>query len=218
MKIINMYFLVLLTGFISVPIDFHAQDTDYRPGLIIREDWKEIPPEIPVNQKHVANPDLILTLHGPGKDSIKKSHHKAPSDDPYYIWSGLCIGNWALTLKHREHQLNLSEYAKIKWRTKQFGFRQLHILLKLADGTWLVSKQGDPASTDWRVSEFNLKDIEWYTINMEAITEKVRAENPDLSKVDEIGFADLMPGGMSTACSRLDWIEVYGYFVPRNVH
>jgi hypothetical protein len=40
-------------------------------------------------------------LYGPGKDSIKKSHHETPPDDPYYIWSGLCTGNWAVTLKQK---------------------------------------------------------------------------------------------------------------------
>ena len=39
--------------------------------------------------------------------------------------------------------------------------------------------------------------------------------NPDLSRVDEIGFTDLMVGGQSEACSRLDWVEVYGKPVDR---
>jgi len=47
------------------------------------------------------------------------------------------------------------------------------------------------------------------------VTEGNRADNPDLSKVDEIGFTDLMPGGASVACSRLDWIEVYARPVER---
>jgi hypothetical protein len=44
-------------------------------------------------------------------------------------------------------------------------------------------------------------------------------DSPDLSKVDEIGFTDLMagsghgPGGSS----RVDWIEVYGKPVKRDV-
>ncbi len=38
---------------------------------------------------------------------------------------------------------------------------------------------------------------------------------PDLSKVDEIGFTDLMTGGQSVACSRVDWIEVDGRPVKR---
>ena len=36
-----------------------------------------------------------------------------------------------------------------------------------------------------------------------------------LSNVEEIGFTDLMPGGKSSSCSRLDWIEVYGMPVAR---
>ncbi len=192
-----------------------AQVNDYRPGLILREDWKEIPAEIPVSQKHVSNPDLLLGLYGPGKDSLKKSHHDTPSDDPYYIWSGLCPGNWALTLKHRDSFLDLSNYAKIKWRSKQNGFRELHLLLKLADGTWLVSVQADPPSADWREWEFIINDLEWYTIDMDIITEQLPLLQPDLTKVDEIGFTDLVTGGKSAACSRLDWIEVYGYLVPR---
>lgn len=190
-----------------------AQQNQYRPGLFFREDWKEIPAEIPVSQKHVNNPDLILTVYGPGLDSIKKSHHEKPHDDPYYIWSGLCIGNWAVTLKHKDHFVNLAGHSKIKWRAKQSGFRELHILLKLTDGTWLVSKQGDAASGDWRIREFILRDLDWYGIDMISITEQKQVPDPDLSRVDEIGFTDLMPGGQSVACSRLDWLEVYGYLV-----
>ena len=44
----------------------------------------------------MANPDLLLGLYGPGEDGIKKSHHDKPADDPYYIWSGTCTGNWAV--------------------------------------------------------------------------------------------------------------------------
>ena len=39
--------------------------------------------------------------------------------------------------------------------------------------------------------------------------------HPDLTKVDEIGFTDLMNGASSPACTRLDWIEVYGKPVKR---
>jgi len=190
-----------------------AQESGYRPGLFFREDWKEIPAEIPLNQNHVNNPSLIVGLYGPGKDSIKKSHHDTPVDDPFYIWSGLCTGNWAVTLKHKDHLVDLSRYARVKWRSKQFGFRELHLLIKLDDGTWLVSKEADAASSDWQISEFNLADMHWYGIDMNTITEQKPVLNPDLSKVEEIGFTDLMTGGQSIACSRLDWIEVYGYLV-----
>jgi hypothetical protein len=187
----------------------------YRPGLFFREDWKEIPAATPVTQEHVINKNLTLVLYGPGCDSIKKSHHETPADDPYYIWSGTCTGNWALTLKHTNSFVDLTGYSKILWRSKQAGLRCLHIILKLADGTWLVSSQGDCLSKDWRVNEFNIMDITWYTLNIKSIVEVKPVKDPDLSKVDEIGFTDLMPGGGSDACSRLDWIEVYGKPVSR---
>ena len=71
---------------------FSVLAQDYRPGLFFREDFKETPAEIPVSQKHIANPDIIFATYGPGQDSLKKSHHEKPIDDPYYMWTGLCLG------------------------------------------------------------------------------------------------------------------------------
>lgn len=207
----NVYKFLILILFLPVCFPINAQVANYRPGLFFREDWKEIPAEIPVKQEHVTNPDLVLHLYGPGKEVVKKSHHDQPVDDPYYIWSGLCEGNWLLTLEKKGQFVDLTGFSKIRWRTKQAGLRQLHIVLKLEDGIWLVSKQADGPSKDWRVREFNIQDQEWYELDIETICETKPAENPDLSKVQEIGFTDLMRGGGSNACSRLDWIEVYGY-------
>jgi hypothetical protein len=186
-----------------------------RPGLLFREDWKETPAALPVTQEHVANPDLVMSLHGPGRNGIKKSHHDQPADDPYYIWSGECQGNWALSLRHRSAFMDLTGQAKIRWRSKQAGFRRLRIILKPAKGGWLVSDQSDGASNDWREREFNVSDIRWRQLDIETVTEGAWEERPDLSRVEEIGWTDLMSGGRSIACSRLDWIEIYGKPVPR---
>jgi hypothetical protein len=189
----------------------------YRPSLFFREDWKEIPAATPVTQDHISNKNLVMTLYGPGCDSIRKSHHVQPADDPYYVWSGLCLGNWAVTFKSKSAYADLSEYAKIIWRSRQSGLKNLHIILKLADGTWLVSDQCDGQSKDWRIREFNLADIQWYKLDIKSVVEGLPVANPDLSKVDEIGFTDLMRGGQSNSCSRLDWIEVYGKAVGRRL-
>ena len=186
-----------------------------RPGLFFREDWKETPAETPVTQAHVANPDLLLGLYGPGKEGIKKSHHDQPADDPHYIWSGTCRGNWAVSLRHRNALVDLTGQAKIRWRAKQGGFRQLHIILKLANGSWLVSDASDPASLDWCEREFNIQDIRWRKLDIGAVIEGDWVPKPDLSRVEEVGWTDLMTGGASVACSRLDWIEVYGKSIKR---
>lgn len=200
----------------SLFIAFHATCVaQYRPSLFFREDWKETPAATPVTQEHVANKDLLLSMYGQGKDSIKKSHHLQPVDDPFYIWSGLCIGNWAVTLKSKLSNVDLTGPAKVLWNSKQSGFRNLRLILKLANGTWLVSDQYEDQSKDWRIRQFNIMDIKWRTLNITHLYEGLPVENPDLSNVEEIGFTDLMTGGQSIACSRLDWIEVYGKPVKR---
>jgi hypothetical protein len=192
-----------------------AESMPTRPGLLFREDWRENPAETPVTQAHVANPDLIVTRHGPGESKIKKSHHDQPADDPYYIWSGEAATNWALSLRHVRSVVDLSGQSKIRWRAKQTGFRQLRIILKLANGKWIVSDQSDDDSSDWRVREFNLADVRWRLLDIAKVTEGKWEPAPDLSRVEEIGFTDLMAGGGTPASSRLDWIEVYGRGVPR---
>ncbi len=191
-----------------------AQES-YRPGLFFREDWKEIPPETPITQKHVNNPELLLQTYGPGKEGIKKSNHERPVDDPFYVWSGTCLDNWLVSLKQKTNNVDLTGFSKIRWRTKQAGLRELRIALKLADGSWLISDLYTGPSEDWQISEFNLQDVTWHKLDINRVVEVGPADNPDLSDVEEIGFTDLMPGGQSAACSRLDWIEVDGKPVKR---
>ena len=188
-------------------VSLFAQD---RPGLFFREDWKETPPETPATQAHVANPELVLSLHGPGKAGIRKSHHDKPADDPYYIWTGACPANCAVGLRHKSASVDLTGLARIRWRTKQTGFRELRLILKLADGTWLIGDQSDGPSQDWRVKEFNVTDIRWRRLDIAKVIEGAWVDRPDLAKVSEIGWTDLMSGGGTPASSRVDWIEVYG--------
>jgi len=204
-----LLFLLAGAGFAQRPAEVH------RPGLFLREDFKETPEATPITQDHVANPDLRLGLYGPGKAGIKKSHHDTPADDPYYVWSGTSDGNWGVTLRHRSSNVDLTGFAKIRWRSEQAGFRQLHIILKLADGTWLVSDAADGPSKDWRIGEFNVSDIRWRRLDIAKVIEQRWVEHPNLANVEEVGWTDLMPGGGSDACSRVDWIEVYGNAVKR---
>ncbi len=205
---------IIIFVFLAVSGELLAQNS-YRPGLFFREDWKKTPAEIPLNQNHVENTDLTVQLYGAGMDSLKKSHHETPIDDPYYVWSGLCLDNWMVSLKHNTKNVDLTKYAKIKIRTKQSGLRELRISLKLANGDWLVSNQSAGSSKDWKITEFNIQDIVWHKLDVKRIRETGVANNPDISNVEEIGFTDLMPGGESNACSRLDWIEVHGKPISR---
>ena len=196
----SLIFLCLLGSWLSAA----------EPELLFREDWKESPAEIPLGQKHVANPDLRVSLYGPGMYGIKKSNHPWIENDPFYVWSGVCPGNWAVSLRLKEGAFDLSGSAKIRWRSRQSGFRHLRLIVKLTDGTWLVSDKSVGESPDWEVQEFLISEIQWRELDISRVAEKKGAEKPSLSQVEEVGFTDLMPGGGSDASSRLDWIEVYG--------
>ena len=178
------------------------------PNLFFREDWTDNEPALPVTQEHVANPQLVLARHGPGKSVIKKSFHKWIPNDPHYIWSGVTSARWALSLSKRDSLVDLTA-GKVRWRTKQAGFMHLRIIVQTADGQWFVSEAAEGPASDWHVSEFVLADSKWRVLDIESVVEKAWG-SPDLSRVKSVGFTDLSIGGGSDSSSRLDWIEVYG--------
>lgn len=181
------------------------------PDPLFREDWAATPAEVPLTQQHVSNPGLTLHVYGPGAPQLKKSNHPEIPNDPYYVWSGLCTGTWLVALEPKSAPLDLSAAgAKVRWRAKQSGFRSLRLALHSTSGDWIVSEQADPASGDWRIAEFALPRQTWKALVLPRIYEAKPVDRPDLRAIDQIGFTDLMPGGQSAACSRLDWIEVYG--------
>lgn len=208
--------LFLAGGFMTASTEATFQTGQSPSDLFFREDWKESPPATPVTQEHVVNQKLTVQLYGPGKEGIRKSHHDQPKDDPFYIWSGYCAGNWALALRHVDQNVDLSARgSRIRWGAKQTGFRELHIIIKLADGTWLVSEQSDGETKDWHQSEFSVEGLRWRLLDIEKVIEGRSVEKPNLRSVEEVGVTDLMTGGGTPASSRLDWIEVFGQGVKR---
>ena len=191
-----------------------AADVGSAP-LLFREDWTETPPAIPLTQRDVANPELRVAVHGTGPPLVKKSFHDARDWDPHYVWSGLAQDPWAVSLSFGDGGLlDLSGTATVRWRSRQSGFRALRAIVELDGGRWLVSEESDGASSHWRVSEFPFSGTRWRRLDIKSVTEGQWESAPDLTRVRSVGFTDLMPGGRSGACSRVDWIEVYGQRVP----
>src|SRR5205807_2154957 len=139
------------------------------PPLFFREAWKETAAATPVTAEHHPNPKLQLALYGPGREGIKKSHHDAPKDDPYYIWTGTCTGYCAIALRDKNSSVDLTGLARIRWRTMQTGFHQLRLILKLTNGTWLVSDHAECATSDWHETEFSIADVRWRHLDIKTI-------------------------------------------------
>jgi hypothetical protein len=134
------------------------------------------------------------------------------------LWSGSC-GAVTVTLRHKDSYVDLSDRGRVIWRTYVSGFHVARLVVKLADGTFLV---GDPGSGTPNVShienEVVLSSLRWLKLDVpQTVTRGSWVENPDLSKVDEIGWAQLMPGsghgvGGFVAVSKF---EVWGKPVSR---
>ena len=206
---------------------------DHRPPLFFREDWKHVPantPEHPIVQGSITTPDIELKTYGQTPQGIAPDtgiweiQRASPKDDPTFIYTGPCFTPCALALRNTKSYANLTGLAKIRWRTKQTGFHYLRPIVKLADGTWLVGDYAESPSTDWRETEFAFTDVRWHYLNVDkVVTTRTSdwAANVDLSKVDEVGFTDLMPGAAAdnghgtSGASRVDWIELWADKAPR---
>lgn len=184
--------------------------------LVFREDWAETPAARPITQAHVAHPELVLGVHGAGARELKKSHHDEIMGDPYYLWSGKCSGPWAISLQHRRLLIDFRCDGLVRWRAMQSGNRKMCLVVALADGTWLISEQGDNRAGPWHEFEIRLVEASWHRLDIDLVERRGPARNVDLSRVSAVGVSDLQAGGGPNHCSRLDWMEVLGRTVPRN--
>jgi hypothetical protein len=198
-----------------------VMDLKKQSPLLFREEWKNGGGnhEHFVTQADVATASLELKIYG--DKSTYMAVDNSPDSTGEFLFSGLCLSTCALTLRDKNNYMDLSGLGRVRWRTRQSGFHILHPIVKLADGTWLIGDHGDGYTTDWTISEFSLYDLRWRHLDIEQVIEDkpdaVWTEHPDLSKVEEIGFTDLMKGSGhgGAGSSRIDWIEVYGKASPR---
>jgi len=172
-----------------------------RPGpapLFLREEWKTVtgvPVEHPVNQLAIANPNLEIKLYGAASKDIQENGVPTNVDNPLHVWTGLCEGPCALAFRDKSNYVDLTGTAKIRWYIKVSGFHQVRPLIKLADGTWLLGDHADGTVSDYHAYEFSINDVRWIKMDMNKVyTRGNLLDSVDLTKVDEIGFADLIPG------------------------
>ena len=191
-----------------------------RPPLFFKEEWKqnEKGGEHAVGPDAVANPNLEVKMYGPAAKEFLMSGSAGDETNPIHLWTGMCTSPCGATLRHKTSLVDLTGLARIKWNTKMSGFHQVRPLIKLADGTFLVGDKADGSVVDWLWSEISFADVKWLRVDIAAgVTKGTIVANPDLSKVDEVGFIDLMPssGHGQGGWSDVAQIEVYGRPVAR---
>jgi hypothetical protein len=185
-----------------------------RPPLFFREEWKqnEKGDEHPIAQESVANTNIELKLYGPNAKEMAITGKAGDENNPIHVWTGLCTGPCAVMLRDKTSFADLTGLARIRWNTKMSGYHQIRPMVKLADGNVYVADQADGSTRDWIVSEISFADLKWLKVDpARAVTTGNILDKIDLSKVDEVGFVDLMPGSGHGAGGWVDVAEVELY-------
>lgn len=204
---------------------FFLEHDALTPPMLFREVWQQPPHEGALTDENrritpaaLTNPDLELTLYGTDAENIQVTSHNGVPD----LWNGFTTSPVALTVKLRDSYMDLTGLTRMRWRTRTENLHVLHPVVKLADGTLLVGSQtfespqrrmvGDQGFTgNFVISEVTFDDQRWFRLDPETVVVGFEVNNPDLSRVDEIGYVDLMPGGGhgTAGCTNVSWIEVY---------
>jgi len=169
--------------------------------LLFREAWKQQPDgkQHPVTPEVVSNPSLELKLYGASAKEILVTGSNTEPDGIIWLFNGLTTTPIAVTLRHKDSYIDLSGAAKIRWTIRTSGFHAARPVVKLADGTWLIGDRADVSLNFFNEIEFSPATIRWLALNIDRVVTKNQTngqwiDNPDLTKVDEVGYADLMPG------------------------
>jgi hypothetical protein len=190
-----------------------------RPGLLFAEEWRQTAQggEHPVTAQSNSDARLDLKLYVPA-GQILLTGAAGDENFPIHVWTGLCTSPCAVAFRDKRNFADLSGLARIRWNTKMSGFHRVRPIVRLADGSWWVGDQASGTTRDWLVSEISYADLRWLKLDIDrVVTVGTLVDTLDLKKVDEIGFADLMPasghgpGGWADVAQ----IEVYARAVPR---
>lgn len=199
------------------------QESPAPPVLMFTEPWQlpYKPADItPANRDEVrrvtpsavTNQNLELKLYGADARRILATEHEGRVD----IWNGMAATPIAVTLRDKRHYFDLSGRARLRWIVRTNSLHQVHPVIRLADGALLVG-EGQTTGGEFVQHDVAFNTRRWYRLDPQKITTATEMMNPDLRKVDEIGWADLAPGGGhdSAGWINVSHVELYAKAVPR---
>jgi hypothetical protein len=146
----------------------------------------------PLTQNALATPNLDLQLYGDGKNIVV-----AVGSGPNFprTFFGLCEKPCGFTLRDRTNQFDLRGRAHMKFTTIVSGFHRVRPIIKLADGTLLIGDQAEGSVADYHPYQISFSECRWLKLDpVRGVTLGAWVENPDLSRVDEVGYFDVIPG------------------------
>ena len=199
-----------MMGVKSITTDVPALMRKALTPSVFREDFRENPAHIPINENDTTSPFLTLKRMGPGQDQIKHSHHPEIKNDPHYTWNGKCTAPTLLAFEFN-HPLDLSDpNSHLKLQTKNFGKSTLHLAIKSKD-QWFARVPPVGQHQDWTISTLPLlgKEITYQKIAADKATLDTKRALPSFQEITAIGFLSAVTPNGSKDCTRLDWFALH---------
>lgn len=179
-----------------------------------------------VVQENIADPNIELKQYGLHESCLLTSGNPGSETTPFSVWSGECEQPFATLFRHKTNYVDLTGTAKIAWAVKTSGFHVVRPVVKLADGTMFVGETAAASVPMLLQSEVPLGAIRWIKLDPKRVVtmglqggpfNEIWVPTVDLSRVDEVGFVDLMPasGHGTGGYIHVSQFQVYGRAVPR---
>jgi len=191
-----------------------------RPPLLFKEEWREPPYEgerTDVNQRFtpsvVTNERIEAKLYGTDSKVIRAAQHEGRID----LWTGMATSPVAVTLRDKRNYVDLTGLARLRWIVRTNAIHTLYPVVKLADGSMIVGDRGISTDGEFVQVEVVFGGMKWFKLDPAKVVVLAPVENPNLSKVDEVGLATLAPaGGHGIAGSaNFSTVELFAKAVPR---
>jgi len=146
----------------------------------------------PLTQQAVTTPNADVHLYGDGKNIVVATGNQPQLPRLFF---GLCTGPCGFTLSDRQKTFDLRGRASLRVTTIVSGFHRVRPLIKLADGTLLVGDQAEGSTADYHRYDISFADCRWLALDpVRGVTLGGAWVQPDLSKVEEVGVFDVIPG------------------------
>ena len=144
-----------------------------------------------LRQSSVTTPNVDLQLYGDGANIIVATGAGPNLPRTFF---GLCKGPCGFTLRDRNTAFDLRGRAHITFTTIVSGFHRVRPLIKLADGTLLIGDQAEGSVADYHQYTISFSECRWLRLDPVRGVTLGSWVNPDLSRVDEVGYFDVIPG------------------------
>jgi hypothetical protein len=147
---------------------------------------------LPLTQKSLTTANVDLQLYGDGRNIVVAVGSGANLPRTFF---GLCEKPCGFTLRDRSSLFDLRGRAHITFTTIVSGFHRVRPLIKLADGTLLIGDQAEGSVADYHQYQISFSECRWLRLDpVRGVTLGTWVENPDLSRVEEVGYFDVIPG------------------------